>query len=171
MTINNLLRQKVLLDYGREQSLRKCANSNNVSKSSVSNWVCVAKGLTPIKKKLQKSNKYKHVKLLISNYVQQSPLVCASWTLYESGEMTGIRMSEFIKNFIQNKYNNYLIIMNNGGAHKKECVKETIQETNNKLLYSVPCPKTNAIESLFSQFKHYFNHDETGLSFSELEKQ
>ena len=46
--------------------------------------------------------------------------------------------------------------MDNGGAHKKECVKTTIQETNNKLLYLVPYrPKTNAIESWFSQFKHF----------------
>jgi len=61
--------------------------------------------------------------------------------------------------------------MDNGGAHKKECVKETIQKTNNSLLYSVPYrPKTNAIESWFSQFKHYFKHGETGLSFIELKK-
>ena len=77
-----------------------------------------------------------------------------------------------IKRWIENKnkYKNYLIIMDNGRAHKKECVKETIQETNNHLLYSVPYrPKTNAIESWFSQFKHYFKHDETRITFSNLE--
>ena len=105
-------------------------------------------------------------------------LVCAisskgiiGWTLYESGGMTGDRMSYFINKFIKNKYKNYLIIMDNGGAHKKEGVKETIQETNNHLLYSVPYrPKTNAIESWFSQFKHYFKHGKTGISFQELTK-
>ena len=85
--------------------------------------------------------------------------------------MTGDRMSYFINKFIKNKYKNYLIIMDNGGAHKKEGVKETIQETNNHLLYSVPYrPKTNAIESWFSQFKHYFKHGKTGISFQELTK-
>ena len=61
--------------------------------------------------------------------------------------------------------------MDNGGAHKNECVKKTIEETNNGLLYSVPYRlKTNAIESWFSQFKHYFKHDETGISFPNLKK-
>ncbi len=93
------------------------------------------------------------------------------WTLYETGGMTGNRMSDFIKKFIKNKYKNNLIIMDNGGAHKKECVKETIEETNNSLLYSVPYrPKTNAIESWFSQFKHYFKHHETGISFPQSKK-
>ena len=85
--------------------------------------------------------------------------------------MTGDRMSYFINKFIKNKYKNFLIIMDNGGAHKKNCVKETIQETNNHLLYSVPYHlKTNAIKSWFSQFKHYFKHDETGIYFQELTK-
>lgn len=105
-------------------------------------------------------------------------LVCAinskgvvGWTLYETGGMTGNRMSDFINKFIKNKYKNNLIIMDNGGAHKNECVKKTIEETNNSLLYSVPYrPKTNAIESWFSQFKHYFKHDETGINFPNLKK-
>jgi transposase len=105
-------------------------------------------------------------------------LVCAinskgviGWTLYESGGMTGDRMSSFINEFIKNKYKYNLIIMDNGGAHKKECVKEIINKTKNTLLYSVPYrPKTNAIESWFSQFKHYFKHEETGITFSELKK-
>ena len=80
-------------------------------------------------------------------------LICAinsngvvGWTLYNSGGITGERMRIFINKFIKNKFKNNLIIMDNGGAHKKECVKTTIQKTNNKLLYSVPYrPKTNAI--------------------------
>lgn len=91
-------------------------------------------------------------------------LVCAinsksvvGWTLYETGGITGNKMSDFVNKIIKNEYKNNLIIMDNRGAHKNECVKQTIQETNNSLLYSVPYrPKTNAIESWFSQFKHYF---------------
>jgi transposase len=95
----------------------------------------------------------------------------AGWTLYETGGMIGNRMSDFINKFIKNKYKNNLIIMDNGGAHKNECVKQTIKETNNSLLYSVPYrPKTNAIESWFSQFKHYFKNNETGISFPNLKK-
>ncbi len=48
---------------------------------------------------------------------------------------------------------------------------KTIEETNNSLLYFVPyCPKTNAIESWFSQFKHYFKHNVTGISFPNFKK-
>ena len=33
-------------------------------------------------------------------------------------------------------------------------------------IYSVPYkPKTNSVESFFSQFKHYFKHDEIGITF------
>ena len=59
-------------------------------------------------------------------------LVCAinskgvvGWTLYESGGMTGDRISAFINEFIKNKFKNNLIMMDNRGAHKKVCVKET----------------------------------------------
>ena len=72
---------------------------------------------------------------------------------------------------IKNKYKNYLIIMDNGGTNKKKCVKKTIQETASRLLYSVPYrPKTNAIESWYSRFKHYFKHNETGITYSNLKK-
>lgn len=105
-------------------------------------------------------------------------LVCAinskgvlGWTLYETGGITENRMSDFINKFIKNKCKNNLIIIDNGGAHKNECVKETIKETNNSLLYSVSYrPKTNAIESWFSLFKHYFKHHDTAISFPNLKK-
>ena len=41
----------------------------------------------------------------------------------------------------------------------------------NKLLYSVPYrPKTNAIESWFNQFKHYFQLQNSGIPYDELIK-
>ena len=61
--------------------------------------------------------------------------------------------------------------MDNGGAHKSSLVKNTVRESNNRLLYSVPYrPKTNAIESWFNQFKHYFNLLKNVITFIELEK-
>ena len=77
--------------------------------------------------------------------------------IYEKGGMSGERIVEFIENFINGKYKNYLIIMDNAGAHKNKLVQSAILKSKNKLLYSVPYrPKTNAIETRFSQFKHYF---------------
>ena len=93
------------------------------------------------------------------------------WILYESGGMTSNRMVEFINKFIKDKFKNYLVIMDNGGAHKSNLVKETIINSKNKLLYSVPYrPKTNAIESWFNQFKHYFQLQDSGISYDELTK-
>ena len=46
-----------------------------------------------------------------------------------------------------------------------------IKSTKNKLQYSVPYkPKTNAIESWFNQFKHYYKLDETSISFNEVKQ-
>jgi hypothetical protein len=103
-------------------------------------------------------------------------LVCAinskgvvGYELYEKGGMNSERMIQFIDKFINNKFKNCLIIMDNGGSHKNKLIKTKIEETENKLLYSVPYKsKTNTIESWFSQFKHYFVIDNNSISFQEL---
>ena len=94
------------------------------------------------------------------------------WELYEKGGMTSKRMIEFIDKYIvKKKRKNYLIIMDNGGAHKSKDVREIIENNENSLLFSVPYrPKTNAIESWFSQFKHYFQLSDTGIEYKELNK-
>lgn len=94
------------------------------------------------------------------------------WKMYEKGGMTGERMVEFINQFIQNKFENNLIIMDNAGSHRNIIVKEVVSKTNNTLHYSVPYrPKTNAIETWFSQFKHYFIHEQRNkISYSDLKK-
>jgi transposase InsO family protein len=80
-----------------------------------------------------------------------------------------MKMVEFINKFIKDEFNNYLVIMDNGGAHKSHLIKEAIINSNNKLIYSIPYrPKTNAIESWFNQFKHYFQIQDGGISYNEL---
>ena len=94
------------------------------------------------------------------------------WILYESGGMTSNRMVEFINKFIKDKFKNYLVIMDNGGAHKSNLVKEAIINSKNKLLYSVPYrPKTNAIEMWFNQIKHSLKLNKKVLKFNELKEQ
>ena len=103
-------------------------------------------------------------------------LVCAMTTkgivgyeLYEEGGMTSERMIEFVNKFIKGKFKNNLIIMDNGGSHKSKVVQEYIKDSKNHLLYSVPYkPKTNSVESFFSQFKHYFVIDNKAISYIEL---
>lgn len=105
-------------------------------------------------------------------------LVCAinnkkviGWSLYENGGMNGERMVQFIDDFIIRKYEKHLIIMDNGGAHKNIKVKNKIIESKNKLLFSVPYrPKTNAIESWFSQFKYYFQLPNSAITYNQLKQ-
>lgn len=51
--------------------------------------------------------------------------------------------------------------MDNADSHRNIIVKEAVSNTNNTLHYSLPYrPKTYAIETWFSQFKHYFIHEQ-----------
>ena len=92
------------------------------------------------------------------------------WTLYEKGGITAERMVEFIDKNIKGKYKKHLIIMDNGGAHKSQKIKDIVKESRNNLLYSIPYrPKTNAIESWFNQFKYYFQLKCSGaITYSQL---
>ena len=78
--------------------------------------------------------------------------------LYEDlkGGVKTDNILEFYNKFIKDKYKEHLIIMDNAVIHKSKKIKELIESTDNKLLYSVPYhPETNAIEEFFSQLKHY----------------
>ncbi len=47
-----------------------------------------------------------------------------------------------------------------GQIHKKENVKNTIINSGNKLLYTIPFhPRLNSIEQWFNQLKHYIKQD------------
>ena len=90
------------------------------------------------------------------------------WILYEKGGMNTERMIEFLKKYVLKKRNN-LIIMDNSPSHKSLKIREEISKTTNTLQFSVPYrPKTNAVESWFNQFKHYFKLDSSHLSFESL---
>ena len=61
--------------------------------------------------------------------------------------------------------------MDNGGPHKSSLIKSKITESKNTLQYSVLYrPKTNAIESFFNQFKHFYKLDDSSVSFVELKR-
>lgn len=93
------------------------------------------------------------------------------WEFYENGGMNAERMIIFIHKYINGKFHNNTIIMDNGGAHKNNLVKKAIKESYNSLLYSVPYrPKTNAIESFFSQLKHHFDFRNQSVTFINLKK-
>ena len=77
-------------------------------------------------------------------------------------------MIEFLKKDVLKKRNN-LIIMDNSPSHKSLKIREEISKTTNTLQFSVPYrPKTNAVESWFNQFKHYFKLDSSHLTFESI---
>ena len=55
---------------------------------------------------------------------------------------------------------NILVIMDNAVIHTSKIIRETIENDNNHLIYSVPYhPETNSIEEFFSQLKHYIKKE------------
>ncbi|HIF48628.1 MAG TPA: IS630 family transposase [Cytophagales bacterium] len=97
---------------------------------------------------------------------------CIGWILYEKGGMTKERLVEFMNTFIFNKYKKYLIILDNAGSHRNTFVKDAITNSNNNYLYSVPyTPKTNAIENMFNQLKHYLKLNKKVLKFNEIKQE
>ena len=79
-------------------------------------------------------------------------------------------MKQFLKKYINDKYKNNLIIMYNGGSHKRKEIGKNIEKL---VIYynSVPYrPRTNAIENYFNQLKHYFGYEIDKLTYIGLKK-
>ena len=50
--------------------------------------------------------------------------------------------------------------MDNAVIHKSKILRQTIEDDNNYLIYSIPYhPETNGIEEFFSQLKHYIKKE------------
>ena len=112
---------------------------------------------------------------LAHQYYQATPsykrynLLCAisankviGWKLYpeRKGGVKTTDILEFYDEFIKDKYKNHLVIMDNAVIHKSKIIRETIENSKNELLYSVPYhPETNSIEEFFSQLKHYIKKE------------
>ena len=63
---------------------------------------------------------------------------CVDATLYKEGGMTKERFVEFLEENIFNKYKNHLIILDNAGSHNNEYVKQSIINSGNKYLFTIP---------------------------------
>ena len=90
------------------------------------------------------------------------------WTLYEKGAVNAERLTEFIKNKINGKYEDCVIVMDNAGFHKTTEVKDVVNEGKNKIQNTVPYyPRSNPIEQFFSQLKHYIKKD-SPISYEDI---
>ena len=97
---------------------------------------------------------------------------CIGWFLYEKGGMTKERLVEFMNTFIFNKYKKNLIILDNAGSHRNNFVKDAITNSGNNYLFSIPyTPKTNPIEGMFNQLKHYLKLNKKVLKFNEIKQE
>ncbi len=92
------------------------------------------------------------------------------YELYEQGAVNAERLAEFITAHIKGKYTDHLIIMDNAMFHKSPEVKKAVEESGNKILYSVAYyPRSNPIEQYFNQVKHYIKK-ESPISFADTKK-
>lgn len=80
------------------------------------------------------------------------------YKLYEKdkGGIDNIKFTQFYNDFIKNKYEDNLIILDNARFHKSKDVIDNINKSKNKIIYSLPYnPQCNPIENLFSQLKSH----------------
>ena len=105
---------------------------------------------------IKKTNKYPYKRYNCLCAISAKKVIgCILYEDLKGGVKTD-NVLEFYNKFIKDKYKEHLIIMDNAVIHKSKKIKELIESTDNKLLYSIPYhPETNAIEEFFSQLKHY----------------
>jgi transposase len=109
---------------------------------------------------IKKTNKYPYKRYNLLCAISADKVI--GWKLYpeRKGGVKTIDILEFYDEFIKDKYKNHLIIMDNAVIHKSKIIRETIENSKNELLYSVPYhPETNSIEEFFSQLKHYIKKE------------
>ena len=109
---------------------------------------------------IKKTNKYPYKRYNLLCAISANKVI--GWKLYpeRKGGVKTIDILEFYDEFIKDKYKNHLVIMDNAVIHKSKIIRETIENSKNELLYSVPYhPETNSIEEFFSQLKHYIKKE------------
>jgi len=86
----------------------------------------------------------------------------------DNGGIDAIKFNDFYNEFIKDKYKNNLLILDNANFHRSKIVKENIQNSNNKIIYSLPYnPACNPIENFFSQLKSHVKNKSPD-NFAEL---
>ena len=105
---------------------------------------------------IKKTYKYPYKKYNLLTAITYNKII--GWTLYEKlkGGIRKEQIIEFYKRYINRKYRNHLILMDNASPHRSLLLRKLIKNSGNQLLYTVPYhPETNPIEEFFSQLKHY----------------
>ena len=145
---------KKLDDYDYKQTI--CLDETSIYLNMTLSYGRSRSGTRVIKK----TNKYPYKRFNLLCAISADKVV--GWKLYPE-RTGGVKTNDilaFYDEFIKDKYKNNLIIMDNAVIHKSKIIKETIESSQNTLLYSVPYhPETNAIEEYFNQLKHYIKKE------------
>ena len=80
--------------------------------------------------------KYNKVFVKFTLLVAISSNGIVGWILFEKGCVNSERMVEFFQKFIINKFKRHLIIMDNGGCHKSQIVRDIVAKSGNQLQYT-----------------------------------
>ena len=94
------------------------------------------------------------------------------YKLYEkdNGGIDADKFNAFYNEFIKDKYKDHLIILDNANFHKSKYVKDTIDKSKNKIIYSLAYnPQCNPIENFFSQLKNHVKNKSPD-NYEELKK-
>ncbi len=115
-------------------------------------------------------HKYPFVKFNFICAIKYGKIV--GYKLYEKekGGINNIKFNKFYDDFIKNKYEDNLLILDNARFHKSKDVIDNITKSKNKIIYSLPYnPNLNPIENLFSQIKSHVKNKSPD-NFEELKK-
>lgn len=115
-------------------------------------------------------HKYPFVKFNFICAIKYGKII--GYKLYEKekGGINNIKFNKFYDDFIKNKYEDNLLILDNARFHKSKDVIDNITKSKNKIIYSLPYnPNLNPIENLFSQIKSHVKNKSPD-NFEELKK-
>ncbi|ULY68506.1 hypothetical protein [Chlorella virus XW01] len=101
-------------------------------------------------------HKYPFVKFNFVCAIKYGKII--GYKLYEKdkGGIDNIKFTKFYNDFIKNKYENNLLILDNAKFHKSKDVVDNIVKSKNKIIYSLAYnPQCNPIENLFSKLKSH----------------
>ena len=92
-----------------------------------------------------------------------------NYNIYNKGGMDSKRFIEFLEIILKDK-KDYLIVLDNGGMHKTNEVRNFIKSSGNDYLYILPYHHyLNPIEEYFNQLKHYIKLDKP-LEFEDIKR-
>jgi transposase len=116
-------------------------------------------------------HKYPYVKFNFICAIKYGKVI--GYKLYpkQSGGIDATIFNNFYNDYIKNKYEDHLIILDNARFHKSTNVLNNIKGSKNKVIFSLAYnPNLNPIENFFSQLKNHVRN-ESPSNYEDLKKE